>query len=163
MIVELVTFKNRVGISYEEEYSDAQKGAQAWLANSDLIAKHFIRDGDVGGAVYFWPSKEAAQRAHDNKWRDGGYGPHRWPRNTDCRNRRAIPVRRSAFPIRNLAVSPRFEATLIRALTTCIFHNLNLWKIPMLKLAHITPFVSGFLCRSCNHVWGGRTADGKSV
>jgi hypothetical protein len=71
MIVELVIIKNREGITYEQEYSDAQKGAQAWLANSDLIAKHFIRDGAFGGAVYFWPSKEAAQRAHDDKWREG--------------------------------------------------------------------------------------------
>ncbi|WP_458791954.1 hypothetical protein [Yoonia sp. MH D7] len=71
MIVELVLIKNREGITLEQEYSDAQKGAQAWLANSDLIAKHFIRNGEFGGAVYFWPSKEAAQRAHDDKWREG--------------------------------------------------------------------------------------------
>ena len=71
MIIELVTFKSREGISFEEEYSDAQRGAQAWLGNADLIAKHFIRDGEYGGAVYIWPSKDAAQRAHDNKWHKG--------------------------------------------------------------------------------------------
>lgn len=71
MIVELVIIKNREGITPEEEYADAQKGARAWLPHSDLIAKHFIRDGEVGGAVYVWPSKEAAQRAHDDKWREG--------------------------------------------------------------------------------------------
>lgn len=70
MIIELVTFKSRKGITYEEEYADAQKGAEAWLADPDLIAKHFIRDGEEGGAVYIWPSKEAAQRAHDDKWRE---------------------------------------------------------------------------------------------
>ena len=71
MIVELVIIRNREGITLEEEYSDAQKGAQAWLSHPELIAKHFIRDGEVGGAVYVWPSKEAAQRAHDDKWREG--------------------------------------------------------------------------------------------
>ncbi|MGB5559354.1 MAG: hypothetical protein WBN04_15250 [Paracoccaceae bacterium] len=71
MIIELVIIKNRDGITFAEEYADAKKGAQAWLANADLIAKHFIRDGEVGGAVYIWPSKEAAQRAHDDKWRAG--------------------------------------------------------------------------------------------
>lgn len=70
MIVELVLFKSREGITYEQEYAEAQKGAQSWLANPDLIAKHFLRDGESGGAVYIWPSKEAAQRAHDDKWRE---------------------------------------------------------------------------------------------
>lgn len=71
MIVELVIIKNREGITLEEEYSDARHGAEVWLAHPDLIAKHFIRDGEVGGAVYFWPSKEAAQRAHDDRWKEG--------------------------------------------------------------------------------------------
>lgn len=71
MIVELVIIKNREGITFEEEYADALKGAAAWLSHSELIAKHFIRDGEYGGAVYFWPSKEAAERAHDDKWREG--------------------------------------------------------------------------------------------
>lgn len=70
MIVELVIFKSREGITYDEEYASAQKGAQAWLGNADLIAKHFIRDDEYGGAVYIWPSKEAAQQAHDDKWRE---------------------------------------------------------------------------------------------
>lgn len=71
MIIEFVTFKSRTGITPEEEYADALKGAQAWLDNPDLIAKHFIRDGDSGGAVYIWPSREAAQSAHDDAWREG--------------------------------------------------------------------------------------------
>ena len=69
MIVELVVFKSREGVTIDEEYADAKKGAQAWLGNSDLVAKHFIRDEESGGAVYIWPSKEAAQQAHDEKWR----------------------------------------------------------------------------------------------
>ncbi len=71
MIVELVIIKNRDGITLAQEYADAKKGAQAWLAHPDLIAKHFIRDGTFGGAVYIWPSIEAAQQAHDETWRKG--------------------------------------------------------------------------------------------
>ncbi len=71
MIIELILIKNRAGITAQEEYADALKGAAHWLSHSELIAKHFIRDGNYGGAVYFWPSKEAAQRAHDNTWREG--------------------------------------------------------------------------------------------
>lgn len=71
MIIELVIIKNRDGITPQEEYADALKGAAHWLSHSELIAKHFIRDGENGGAVYVWPSKEAAQRAHDETWREG--------------------------------------------------------------------------------------------
>ena len=71
MIIELVIIRNRDGITPEEEYADALKGAAHWLPHPELIAKHFIRDGENGGAVYVWPSKEAAQRAHDDKWREG--------------------------------------------------------------------------------------------
>ena len=47
--------------------------AHEWIKHPELVAKHFFRDGEagVGGAVYFWPSKEAAQRAHNEEWRKG--------------------------------------------------------------------------------------------
>ncbi len=81
MIIELVTFKNRDGLSRDQEYAGAREAVQQWLANSELIAKHFLRDGEYGGAVYVWPSKAAAQRAHDETWRQavmartGGHEP----------------------------------------------------------------------------------------
>lgn len=81
MIVEIVTFKNRGGLTREAEYEGAHHSAQHWLKNPELIAKHFMRDGENGGAVYIWPSIEAARRGHDEKWRQsviertGGHEP----------------------------------------------------------------------------------------
>lgn len=73
MIMEIVTFKNREGLTAEEEYAGALHSAHEWVKHPELIAKHFFRDGEkgLGGAVYVWPSKEAAQRAHNEAWRQG--------------------------------------------------------------------------------------------
>ena len=65
MIIEIVTFKNRPSLTRDEEYASALHAAHQWIKNPELVAKHFIRDDEGnGGAVYIWPSKEAAQRAH---------------------------------------------------------------------------------------------------
>jgi len=69
MILEIVTFKNRDALTRATEYEGARHSAQHWLKNPELIAKHFMRDGIHGGAVYIWPSIEAAKRAHDDTWR----------------------------------------------------------------------------------------------
>ena len=70
MIIELVLFKNPPGLSRADELAGARSVAARWLANADLIAKHFIRSEDgFGGAVYLWPSRAAAEAAHDEAWR----------------------------------------------------------------------------------------------
>ncbi len=72
MIIEIVTFKNRPSLTRDEEYASALHAAHQWIKNPELVAKHFIRDDEGnGGAVYIWPSKEAAQRAHNEEWRKG--------------------------------------------------------------------------------------------
>ena len=72
MIIEIVTFKNRADLTRQGEYDGARHAAEEWIKNPELVAKHFIRDEDGnGGAVYIWPSKEAAQRAHNDEWRKG--------------------------------------------------------------------------------------------
>lgn len=82
MIVEIVTFKNREGLTRDQEYAGALHGAHEWIKHPEVVAKHFFRDGVNGGAVYIWPSKEAAQRAHNEEWRQsvlartGGNEPH---------------------------------------------------------------------------------------
>lgn len=71
MIIEIVTFRNRPGLSRDEEYASALHAAHEWIKHPELVAKHFFRDEEgTGGAVYFWPSKEASQRAHNQKWRE---------------------------------------------------------------------------------------------
>lgn len=70
MIIEIVTFRNRPGLTRDEEYAGALHAAHEWIKHPELVAKHFFRDDEgTGGAVYFWPSKEAAQRAHNETWR----------------------------------------------------------------------------------------------
>lgn len=71
MILELVLFRSptpdRVAV-----VADARKTIAHWQANPELIRKHFLlgEDGTTGGGVYIWPSREAAERAHDTAWRE---------------------------------------------------------------------------------------------
>ncbi len=69
MILELVLFKNPPGMTRDAEMEAARAVVPKWLANKDLLRKHFIRSDDgYGGGVYIWPSREAAQAAHDEAW-----------------------------------------------------------------------------------------------
>jgi hypothetical protein len=72
MIVEYVQFKYPAGWTREQILEDARPTADKWRANKELIRKHYIADENGnGGAFYIWPSKEAAQRGHDEAWRAG--------------------------------------------------------------------------------------------
>ncbi len=70
MIVELVEFTHPPGSTR----ADIEHGARAtlphWRAHPDLLRKHYLlgTDGQTGAGLYFWPSVEAAQRAHDAAW-----------------------------------------------------------------------------------------------
>jgi hypothetical protein len=70
MIVELVFFDNPPGLSRETELEGARAVVEKWRANPDLLRKHFMRseDGRVGGAVYYWKSRAAADAAHGPEW-----------------------------------------------------------------------------------------------
>jgi hypothetical protein len=50
---------------------EARNVIARWTANKELLRKHFLleRDGKTGAGVYIWPSVEAAQRAHNEEWR----------------------------------------------------------------------------------------------
>ena len=70
MIVEYVLFNYPPGWTREQILEDARPTATKWAANKELIRKHYIADENgQGGAFYIWPSKEAAQRGHDDAWR----------------------------------------------------------------------------------------------
>jgi hypothetical protein len=70
MIVEYVLFKYPPGWTREQILQDARPTAVKWRANKELIRKHYIADENgQGGAFYIWPSKESAQRGHDETWR----------------------------------------------------------------------------------------------
>jgi hypothetical protein len=71
MILELVEFKSPAGQSRDEVMEDARHVIAKWRANPELKRKHFLLslDGKTGGGVYIWPSVEAAQKAHNEDWR----------------------------------------------------------------------------------------------
>jgi hypothetical protein len=73
MIVELVTFKAPAGASWDDILRDARAVIPRWRANPDLLRKHFLLsdDGRECGGLYVWPSRAAAEAAHDAAWRAG--------------------------------------------------------------------------------------------
>jgi hypothetical protein len=59
MIVELVTFPSPLGKPRDQLLEEAKATLPRWRAN----------DGNGHGAgLYIWPSREAAERAHDAEW-----------------------------------------------------------------------------------------------
>ena len=83
MIVELVTFQSPPEWDRAQVVEDAKHTIPRWTANRELLRKHFVRGlGEAegtGAGIYIWPSIEAAQKAHNDEWREslkkrtGGY------------------------------------------------------------------------------------------
>ena len=72
MILELVLFKSPAGMDRAAILEDAKHTVAHWSANPDLVRKHYLLSDDgYGGGVYIWPSIEAAERGHDQAWREG--------------------------------------------------------------------------------------------
>jgi hypothetical protein len=71
MILELVEFNSPQGWSRAQVVDDAKHVVAKWRANPELLRKHFLLglDGKTGAGVYIWPSVEAAQKAHNEEWR----------------------------------------------------------------------------------------------
>jgi len=71
MILEFVEFDSPKGWSRQQVAEEARNVIAHWQANPDLLRKHFLLElnGKTGAGVYIWPSVEAAQRAHDEAWR----------------------------------------------------------------------------------------------
>jgi hypothetical protein len=73
MIVELVLFRSPPGQSRDEILADAKTTIPRWRANKELVRKHYLLsdDGAQGGGFYIWPSRDAAEQAHDAEWQAG--------------------------------------------------------------------------------------------
>ena len=73
MIVEVVMFDAPSGWDRARTLDDAKHTIPKWTANRELVRKHFLRGlGEAegtGAGIYIWPSVEAAQKAHDEAWR----------------------------------------------------------------------------------------------
>ena len=50
---------------------DARHVIPKWQGNKELLRKHFLLElnGKTGAGVYIWPSLDAAQRAHNEDWK----------------------------------------------------------------------------------------------
>jgi hypothetical protein len=71
MIIELVTFKAPPGASWDDILKDARATIPRWRANPQLVRKHYLlsENADECAGLYIWPSRAAAQAAHDAAWR----------------------------------------------------------------------------------------------
>ena len=73
MIVELVTFRAPVGADWDDILAAARATVPHWRANPQLVRKHYLlsEDGAECAGLYIWPSRAAAEAAHDSAWRAG--------------------------------------------------------------------------------------------
>ena len=70
MIVELVAFKAPPGADWDTILADARATIPRRRANPQLVRKHYLLsdDGAECAGLYIWPTREAAQAAHDAAW-----------------------------------------------------------------------------------------------
>jgi hypothetical protein len=72
MIVELVLFRSPPDMDRAQVLEDAKHTIPRWRANKELVRKHYLLDDDGwGGGLYIWPSRAAAEKAHDAEWHAG--------------------------------------------------------------------------------------------
>ena len=71
MIVELVTFRAPPGADWDGILKDARATIPRWRANRDLVRKHYLlsEDAQECAGLYIWPSRAAAEAAHNAEWR----------------------------------------------------------------------------------------------
>jgi hypothetical protein len=71
MITEIVLFDLPAGTTRAAMIAQFKDSIPRWRDNPELLRKHMIFDlaRGKGGGVYLWPSIEAAQRAHDEAFR----------------------------------------------------------------------------------------------
>jgi hypothetical protein len=71
MITEYVLFDLPAGISRDEVIRGMREVAPRWRDTPDLIRKTFVHDAaaNQAGAFYLWNNRDAAERAHDQAWR----------------------------------------------------------------------------------------------
>ena len=71
MIAEIVYFDLPPGTDRAAALALYRQSAVKWIANPDLIEKFYFFEAVncVGGGVYFWPSREAANRWHGEEYR----------------------------------------------------------------------------------------------
>lgn len=73
MITALVQFKVKDGTTRDEVFNNMRNVAPKFEGMAGLIRKNFVFDGDngIGGGVYTWENREAAEKvyAEGGPWR----------------------------------------------------------------------------------------------
>ena len=71
MIVELVTFRATPGADWDSILTEARATIPRWRGNAQLVRKHYLlsEDGTQCAGLYVWPTRAAAEAAHDAAWR----------------------------------------------------------------------------------------------
>jgi hypothetical protein len=71
VIVELVTFRTTPGADWDAILAEARATIPRWHANPQLVRKHYLlsEDGSECAGLYIWPTRAAAEAAHDAAWR----------------------------------------------------------------------------------------------
>jgi hypothetical protein len=72
MITAVVTFKLPHGFTRQQYLENAQKAAPRFQAMPGLIRKQFLFNAErgVGGGVYLWETRDAAEACYAGAWRD---------------------------------------------------------------------------------------------
>jgi hypothetical protein len=72
MITAIVTAKLPQGLTHEQWLENTKKIAARFQTIPGLIRKQFLFDGTrgIGGGVYLWASREAADTCYRGVWRD---------------------------------------------------------------------------------------------
>jgi heme-degrading monooxygenase HmoA len=71
MIVAVVRFPLPASMSADDAREGFEASAPRFQAMPGLLRKHYLRaeDGSVGGGVYLWESREAAEACYDDAFR----------------------------------------------------------------------------------------------
>jgi hypothetical protein len=71
MIVELVTFRAPTGADWDAILAEARATIPRWRGNAQLVRKHYLlsEDRTECAGLYIWPTRAAAEAAHDAAWR----------------------------------------------------------------------------------------------
>ncbi len=71
MIVAIVRFPLSPSMTAADVKSSFEASAPSYQNLPGLMRKHYLRaeDGSVGGGVYLWESRAAAEAVYDDAWR----------------------------------------------------------------------------------------------
>ena len=71
MIGEFVKYPAPKGLTRDDVVKDAYSVVGKWQAQPDLVRKHFMWSDDKEWlcGFYLWRSREAAEAAHNDEWR----------------------------------------------------------------------------------------------